>query len=432
MKDKTEYDVIVAGTGIGGATVAREMTRRGKKVLLLEKGGRTDMLGNTLSVALILQNFGLLRSREKNVVTMADNYGGLSNLTAGCAAPPPPQVFDKTGIDLSREKEEARTDMKIQEQPDELIGATNLRLLDTACDMGYQWQKMEKFIDCATCQGTGNCMLGCKTGAKFSARTYGDEAIAGGAELKLRTRVTNIIVENGRAVGVEAQHLGRKVTYHGKFVVLSTGVGNAFILRNAGIRNAGDGFCCDWLQFVFGKIPGLTSVGASPMAVGSLEHYESDGIAIMPVFPNWSQFLVMLGMGAPRSLPKFLNFPQYTGIMVKVRDDIAGSLDSPKSFSKPMTDNDLKKINKGAEIIKKILIKAGAKETSIAALPPTGAHPSATCRIGEVVDTNLETEIPGLYCCDASVFPASLGLPVVWTVASLGKRLAGHLEKALS
>jgi choline dehydrogenase-like flavoprotein len=31
-----EYDVIVVGSGAGGATVAREMARRGKSVLILE------------------------------------------------------------------------------------------------------------------------------------------------------------------------------------------------------------------------------------------------------------------------------------------------------------------------------------------------------------------------------------------------------------
>ncbi len=50
------------------------------------------------------------------------------------------------------------------------------------------------------------------------------------------------------------------------------------------------------------------------------------------------------------------------------------------------------------------------------------------CRIGEVVDSNLETDIKNLYCCDASVFPSSLGLPVVWTAVSLGKRLAKHID----
>jgi choline dehydrogenase-like flavoprotein len=54
--NRKEYDVIVVGSGAGGSTVAREMALKGKKVLLLEKGGRTNMMGNTLTMALILQN----------------------------------------------------------------------------------------------------------------------------------------------------------------------------------------------------------------------------------------------------------------------------------------------------------------------------------------------------------------------------------------
>jgi len=84
-----EYDVIVVGSGIGGSTVAREMARKGKKVLMLERGGRMDWMGNTLTVAMILQYFGLVRSKEGCVITFGDNYGGLSVLAAGCAVPPP-------------------------------------------------------------------------------------------------------------------------------------------------------------------------------------------------------------------------------------------------------------------------------------------------------------------------------------------------------
>ena len=90
---KREYDVIVAGTGIGGATVAREMAKKGKSVLMLERGGRINMMGNTITMAMILQHFGLIRSKEKYTVTFANNYGGLSVLAAGCAVPPPPNRY---------------------------------------------------------------------------------------------------------------------------------------------------------------------------------------------------------------------------------------------------------------------------------------------------------------------------------------------------
>ncbi len=427
-----EYDVIVVGSGAGGSTVAREMTSRGRKVLLIERGGRTNMMGNTLTVALILEHFGLVRSKEKYPVTLADNYGGLSNLTAGCAAHPPKMVFDPVGIDLTEEAEEARSEMNIQKLPDELIGDANLRLLDAANDAGYNWEKIENFIDAEKCvPGCSNCMLGCKRGAKFTARVFGDEAVRNGADLRLHTNVKKVIVENGKVVGVEGNRFGMRARYYGKIVVLSSGVGNTQILRKAGISEAGMGFCCDFLQFVGAIIPGINTLAANPMSVGTMEHYESDGLVVIPVFPNWSQFAMLLWYMGAKYLLKFPKFWQYSGIMVKIRDETAGELYRGTSFSKPVTEADRKKLDKGVDIIRRIFLKAGAHEDSIIPLRPLGAHPSATCRIGQVVDDNLETRIENLYCCDASVFPSSLGLPVVWTAVSLGKRLAKHLDQKI-
>ena len=78
-------------------------------------------------------------------------------------------------------------------------------------------------------------------------------------------------------------------------------------------------------------------------------------------------------------------------------------------------------------MVRKILIEAGAKPDSIFAGPLRGTHPSGTVRIGQMVDTNLQTEVAGLYVCDASVFPEALGRPTVLTIIGLGKRLVKHL-----
>ncbi len=427
-----EYDVIVAGTGTGGSTIAREMTTRGKKVLMLEAGGRWNSMGNTMTIAMVLKYFGLVRSKEKRTVTFANNYGGLSLLAAGCAAPPPEIVFGQVGIDLTKEAEEAKKDLWIQQQPDELVGKDNLRLVDAANSIGYHWGKMEKFIDPKRCIASGDCMLGCKTGAKWTARVYGDEALLNGADLHLHTKVTDVIVENGRVIGVKGKKFGVPVKYFGKSVVLSTGLDNAHILRRAGITHAGKGFCCDWLQFVGAEIPGMNSVGATPMSVGSLEFYESDGIAIVPVFPNWSMYAASLAFMGPKHLRHFPRFWKLSGIMVKVRDETAGELYKGVSFSKEVSRIDQMKLDKGVDIIKKVFRRVGAKDAGILVLNAQGAHPSATCRIGEVVNSNLETEIKNLYCCDASVFPSALGLPTVWTLVALGKRLGKHLDARLA
>lgn len=423
-----EYDVIVVGSGAGGATVAREATLLGKKVLMIERGGHFRWMGNTLTMAFVLERFGLIRSREKNSVVFGDNYGGLSTLAAGCAIPPLESTFGPVGIDLTAEAAEAENEMWIQELPDYLIGDANLRLLEAANDAGFHWNKMKKFIDAKKClPNCGECMLGCRTGAKWSARVFADEATANGADVSLHTRVDQIVVENGRAVGVSGYKLGLPVTYHAKAVVLSAGTGNVDILRRAGIQEAGNGFCCDWLQFVGGIIPGINTVKANPMSVGTMEHYPDDEFVILPVFPSWSQFAILLGFMGLKALSKFPKFWQYTGIMVKIRDEKAGQLFKGTDFSKPLTRTDRLRLDKGIEIIKKIFKRAGARMDSIFALDPSGAHPSASCPIGTVVDKNLETAIQNLFCCDASVYPTSLGNPTVWTSVSLGKRLVKYL-----
>jgi choline dehydrogenase-like flavoprotein len=48
-------------------------------------------------------------------------------------------------------------------------------------------------------------------------------------------------------------------------------------------------------------------------------------------------------------------------------------------------------------------------------------------RIGDMVDTNLQTEVKNLYVCDASTFPEALDRPTVLTIIGLGKRLSDHL-----
>ncbi|HDP25353.1 MAG TPA: GMC family oxidoreductase [Deltaproteobacteria bacterium] len=433
-----EYDVIVVGSGPGGATVAREMSRRGKKVLLTERGGRWNWLGNTLSVAMILQNAGLTVSRSFHPitqVTIANNYGGASTVMCGCAIPPPRKVFDAVGIDLSAEAEEARQELWVTTLPDELVGLANLRLMDAANDLGYHWEKLEKFIKAEKCiPECSDCMMGCNRGAKWSARFSGDDAITHGAELALNTRVDDIIVENGTCSGVKGSRNGKSFSYYGKRVVLSSGIGNVRILQRAGIQEAGRTFAVDFLQFVGGVSPYLNTSKAQPMAVGTLEHYETDGIVVLPVFPTWSQLAVLLAMKGVQHLPKARNAFRYTGLMVKIQDDLDGTIHPGNRFfpfTKIPSRNDRLKLAKGADIMKRVLRKVGVSEASIVELNPSGAHPCATCRIGDVVDTKLETSIKNLYCCDASVVPASLGLPVVWTIVALGKRLAKHLETTM-
>ncbi|MDY6830422.1 MAG: NAD(P)-binding protein, partial [Thermodesulfobacteriota bacterium] len=52
MNTTSHYNAIIVGSGPGGATVARELTKQGKKVLILEWGGNAPIKGSMFQMAL--------------------------------------------------------------------------------------------------------------------------------------------------------------------------------------------------------------------------------------------------------------------------------------------------------------------------------------------------------------------------------------------
>jgi choline dehydrogenase-like flavoprotein len=123
----------------------------------------------------------------------------------------------------------------------------------------------------------------------------------------------------------------------------------------------------------------------------------------------------------------FMPVNRMLGIMAKTTDDSVGRIYPNGTFSKTVTEKDRKKLDRGAEVSKEILLKAGAEGNSIIISKISGGHPGGTAAIGEIVDSNLQTEVNNLFACDASVLPTAPGLPPIVTIIALAKRLAKFL-----
>jgi len=78
--------------------------------------------------------------------------------------------------------------------------------------------------------------------------------------------------------------------------------------------------------------------------------------------------------------------------------------------------------------MEKALVHGGCNPDEIYASKKVLGHPGGTAPIGKLVDTNLETQIKNLYCCDTSIMPEAPGRPPTWTIVTLAKRLAERLE----
>ena len=88
-------------------------------------------------------------------------------------------------------------------------------------------------------------------------------------------------------------------------------------------------------------------------------------------------------------------------------------------------------IKEGYDKAIKILLKLGVLPESIVATSLKGAHPGGTAAIGEVVNNDFETEIKGVYVCDASLIPEAPGRPPILTIVAIAKKVAKIVNQNL-
>ncbi|MCU0575186.1 MAG: FAD-dependent oxidoreductase, partial [Syntrophobacteraceae bacterium] len=185
-----QADVVIAGSGPGGATTAMELAKKGKKVILCEAGKYHKRLGrNSFMLLGMMDNMGLTFSKEGTWVLRPKTAGGASVVYCGTAVRPPPWLKEKYGIDLEEEVDDLYKEIPIQTLPDHLVGPAARTIMQAAQDIGHDWNLIDKWIRPEKCvQNCGKCALGCPTGAKWTAREYIEEAKQRGAEFLLKTK----------------------------------------------------------------------------------------------------------------------------------------------------------------------------------------------------------------------------------------------------
>jgi choline dehydrogenase-like flavoprotein len=434
MPASTVYqaDVIVVGSGPGGATVARELSRVGKNVLLLERGRDHRMNGyyGTYLGALLYSDRGsLLFTQEGLNIIRPLMVGGATSMYCGCAAPPPDWLKEKYQVDIDSEVSETIEELQIKPLPEELRGRASTRIAQAAKNLGLPWEPQLKFMspsrtnffDCGA-----KCMLGCRCSAKWSAAEYVDEAVDVGCDLQTQACVDRVVIEGGKIGGVEGKLQGKRFHARAETVILSAGgIGTPRILQASGFNRAGVGMTMDVTVMVYGTIK-EKGIGNEPPMTWSWENPD-EGYMLSTLIDPWLLYPMINSLKSPKYALRWPQWNNTLGVMIKLKDEISGGVFPNGKISKPMTDNDRPRMQAAEKVCQRILIEAGANPSTIFTTPLRGTHPSGTVRIGTMVDENLQTEVEGLYVCDASVFPEALGRPTVLTIIGLGKRLARTL-----
>ena len=427
MSDRN-YEFVVVGSGAGGATVAVELARRGRQVLVVERGQRERDLGRVWPAYKFYDTgaLGILprKSIEGVIVWTARMAGGTTIVSCGNGVPCLQAELAALGADVSAELAEVEAEMGVAPACDELLSDGAAHIGAAAQELGYRMVRMPKFINAARCTRCAQCVLGCRHNAKWTALSFLDEAVSHGADTLYGTTVREVIVEKSRACGLKVTGPdGLTEIRAGTVILAAGGLASPVILQRAGLKDAGQGLFVDMFVNTYGVTRNATLAFEPTMTLVDDEFRAERGFILSP-FINPRRLVRFYEMGLRGAM---LPTRRLLGIMTKINDDPTGSVHADGRFSKAVTPSDRAKLDAGAAHSGRILTAAGADPKSIVVSRVQGAHPGGTAAISKVVDAQLQTAIQGLYVCDASVLPTSPGLPPIVTICALARRLGKHL-----
>jgi choline dehydrogenase-like flavoprotein len=253
-------DVVVIGSGPGGAVVAKELAEAGKDVVLLEEGppfGKKDFIQEAGESMQRTLREGGSRAARGNLVTptmQAIALGGGSLINSAICARPPAWIFDKwsersgaemTLEDLVNHFERVETQLGVAPTPDEVQGERNMRFkigceaLSISCEP--TWRNVQG------CRGSGECFTGCRNGAKKSVDvSYVPAAMRAGARVYTSVRAERVVTDGRRANAVLGRVVepftgkpGHEVRIDADVVVLAAGcMATPIILLRSEIANS--------------------------------------------------------------------------------------------------------------------------------------------------------------------------------------------------
>ncbi|WP_018153974.1 GMC family oxidoreductase N-terminal domain-containing protein [Methanothermococcus thermolithotrophicus] len=382
------YDFIVIGSGVGGSTVLKELSKffPDKRILLIEKGDMpqyaieedcVDVLySNSLGGAVVFSVGNAIRIKLKDIKIEDEIY------------------------------EEIEKELNVSAVPMEFINDTTKRFFD------FGFERTPKYIDFSKCNKCGMCAHR-PCDAKWTPLDFIKKS---NADIIINCEVINI-KKDGDIFSVECidrNENRRKIFKSKKVIVSAGGIDSPRILSSIlDNEHLGKNLFVDTFVTVGGILKGANFNKEVPMSIH--KKYKDFILAThysMLLYDRIKEY-------------ENVNKEDIIGFMVKIKDESVGEV-GKDYVKKPITKKDAQIMSEGVGTVSSMLSEVGIDR--IYSTIPRGSHPGGTCAVGKVVDKNFETEVENLFVCDASVFSEAPGAPPILAIIGIGKKLANYLK----
>lgn len=481
-----EADVVVIGTGAGGAVVGRELAEAGLAVVFVEEGEyfeRSDFTGRAFAMQQKLYRRGGSTFSVGNVgipIPLGQTVGGTTTVNSGTCFRAPDRVLREWQRDLGLDElgpenmgkyfERVEAVLGVERARQELLGG-NGRVIARGCEaMGFTHHGPLK-RNAPACDGQGVCCFGCPTDAKRSTNvSYIPLALRAGAELFTGARVDRIITEGGVARGVVARAGDHTLTVRARAVVVACGaIMTPLLLERQGLagfsNQLGKNLSIHPAAGTLAEFDEQILPWQGIPQGYSIEELHDEGILFEGAVVPLEMTMTVSQLIGPELIRLAESYDRVSSFGFLVEDSSRGSV--RQVMGQPviqywLSDRDVAHIKRALDVLAQIYFAAGARvvhspvagfeqlrsEADLAALRRANIkpwdldlsayHPLGTARMGRdpassVVGPDHQVhDCDNLYVVDGASVPSSLGVNPQVTIMSMATRAAEKIATALS
>ncbi len=478
-------DVVVIGTGAGGAVAAAELAARGARVVVLEEGAYrrgADFDARPLAmIPLLYRGHGLQAAVGNAVIPIPTGrcVGGTTTINSGTCYRALDRAFarweSEFGLDGLRDElapcyERVERAISVAPVPPALLGNGERLAADACARLGWRAAAIPR--NAAGCRGTGVCAFGCPRDAKQATHvSYVPRALEAGATLVTGARAERIETAAGAATGDRAalvddagRRTGRGLRVRAERVVVAAGaLATPGLLGRSGLAGRGSPVgrhlhihpAVRVLALLDERVAAWEGV---PQA-WHVSEFEADGIFLQGQFtpptlhaPNLPGF----GLAHKRRMAAY---DRMTSFGALISDTSEGRVLASGAVLYWMRRGDVATLRRAVALVARLLFEAGAREVypgvrrhavlrgagDLAALETARVraadfdmmafHPMGTARMAADAERGAVGRDGALFACrgvhvaDASLLPSSCGVNPQLTIMALATRVAEQIAR---